>query len=78
MAFTTWAAYYVKVKDALDAGLDTGSFVMQSMTDPQGVTRTWRNLLELERHVNFARGQMVEEAAAADGRGRRLFLGGVS
>lgn len=78
MAFTTWADYYVKVKDALNSGIDAGSFVIQSITDPQGTSRTFRNLLELERHLNWARSQMVEEAAAADGRGRRLFLGGVS
>lgn len=78
MAFTTWAAYYVKVQNALEAGIDAGSLVIQSMTDPQGTTRTWRNLLELERHVNFVRGKVVEEAADGDTRKRRLFLGGVS
>lgn len=77
MAFTTWAAYYTKVKDALETGLDAGSFVLLSVTDPQGMSRTFRNHLELERHVDWARNKAVEEAAATDNRGRRLFLGGV-
>lgn len=78
MAFTTWADYYIKVQGALDAGIAAGSFTLRSVSDPQGHAHEFANKLELERHVDWARGKMVEEAAAADGRGRRLFLGGVS
>lgn len=77
MAFTTWAAYYVKVKDALEAGLDAGSFVLLSVTDPQGTSRTFRNHLELERHVDWVKNKVAQEDAAADGRGRILFMGAV-
>lgn len=79
MAFTTWAAYKTQVLDSIVAGVSSGSIMLQSVQPlgPDGVARTFRNLLELERHVDWVNGKVVEEAAATDGRGRRLFLGGV-
>lgn len=79
MAFTTWAAYKTQVLDSIVAGVSSGSIMLQSVQPlgPDGVARTFRNLLELERHVDWVGGKVVEEAAATDGRGRRLFLGGV-
>lgn len=80
MAFSTWAAYKTLVLDQLVAGVVSGSIMLQSVqpVGPDGVARTFRNLLELERHVDWVQGKVVAEAAATDGRGRRLFLGGVA
>lgn len=79
MAFTTWASYKTLVLDAIVAGVSSGSIMLQSVAPvgPDGIARTFRNLLELERHVDWVEAKVVTEAAAADGRGRRLFLGGV-
>ena len=79
MAFTTWAAYKTQVLDSIVAGVSSGSIMLQSVQPlgPDGVARTFRNLLELERHVDWVNGKVVEEAAASDGRGRRLFCGAV-
>lgn len=78
MAFTTWADYKTTVLDAIVAGVQSGSIMLQSVQPlgPDGVARTFRNLLELERHVDWVNGKVVAEAASTDGRGRRLFLGG--
>lgn len=80
MPFSTWAAYKTLVLDQLVAGVASGSIMLQSVqpVGPDGVARTFRNLLELERHVDWVQGKVVAEAAATDGRGRRLFLGGVA
>lgn len=79
MAFTNWSAYKTQVLDSIVAGVSSGSIMLQSVQPlgPDGVARTFRNLLELERHVDWVNGKVVEEAAATDGRGRRLFLGSV-
>lgn len=80
MAFTTWAAYKTSVLDAIVAGVAAGQVTLQSVQPmgPDGVARTFRNLLELERHVDWVNGKVVQETAATDGRGRRLFLGAVA
>lgn len=79
MAFTTWAAYKTLVLDAIVSGVQSGSIMLQAVQPlgPDGVARTFRNLLELERHVDWVNAKVVSESASADGRGRRLFLGGV-
>jgi hypothetical protein len=76
MAFTTWAAYKTTVLDSIVAGVASGSIMLQSVAPmgPDGVSRTFRNLLELERHVDWVQGKVVQENAATDGRGRRLFM----
>lgn len=76
MAFTSWAAYKTQVLDSIVAGVASGSIMLQSVQPlgPDGVARTFRNLLELERHVDWVNGKVVAESAASDGRGRRLFL----
>lgn len=79
MDFTSWAAYKVQVLDSIVAGVASGSILLQSVQPlgPDGVARTFRNLLELERHVDWVNSKVVAENAASDGRGRRLFLGAV-
>lgn len=79
MVFTTWAAYKVQVLDSIVAGVASGSILLQSVQPlgPDGVARTFRNLLELERHVDWVAAKVVSENSGADKRGRRLFLGGV-
>lgn len=79
MAFTTWKAYKTLVLDSIVAGVASGSIMLQSAQPmgPDGVARTFRNLLELERHVNFVEAKVVAEDAATDGRGRRLFCAAV-
>lgn len=79
MAFTTWAAYKTQVLDAIVAGVSAGDITLQSIAPvgPDGISRTFRNLLELERHVDWVQNKVVAEAASTDGRGRRLFLGAV-
>lgn len=79
MAFTSWAAYKDQVLDSIVAGVASGSILLQSVQPlgPDGVARTFRNLLELERHVDWVNTKVVAEAAGIDGRGRRLFLGAV-
>lgn len=79
MAFTSWAAYKAQVLDSIVAGVASGSIMLQSVQPlgPDGVARTFRNLLELERHVDWVNGKVVTENAASDGRGRRLFLSAI-
>ena len=79
MAFTTWAAYKKQVLDAIVAGVNAGTIVLQSETavGPDGIVRTFRNLLELERHVDWVANKVAIENAQTDGRGRRLFLAAV-
>lgn len=79
MAFTTWAAYKTQILDSIVDGVQSGSIMLQSVqpVGPDGVARTFRNLLELERHVDWVAAKVVAENAASDGRGRRLFLGAV-
>jgi len=79
MAFTTWAAYKTTVLDSIVAGVASGSIMLQSVAPmgPDGVSRTFRNLLELERHVDWVTNKVAQEAAASDGRGRILFMGAV-
>lgn len=79
MAFTTWAAYKTQILDSIVDGVQSGSIMLQSVqpVGPDGVARTFRNLLELERHVDWVAAKVVAESAASDGRGRRLFLGAV-
>jgi hypothetical protein len=79
MAFTTWAAYKTTVLDSIVAGVASGSIMLQSVAPmgPDGVSRTFRNLLELERHVDWVTNKVATEAAASDGRGRILFMGAV-
>ena len=79
MAFTTWKAYKTLVLDSLVAGVQAGSIMLQSAQPmgPDGVARTFRKLLELERHVDWVNGKVVAEDAATDGRGRRLFCAAV-
>lgn len=79
MAFTTWKAYKTLVLDSIVAGVASGSIMLQSAQPmgPDGVARTFRNLLELERHVNFVEAKVVAEDAATDGRGRGLFCSAV-
>ena len=76
MAFTTWAAYKTQVLDKIVDGIKSGSIMLQSVSPmgPDGVAHTFRNLLELERHVDWVNAKVVEETASTDGRGRRLFL----
>ena len=79
MAFTTWTAYKKTVLDGIVDGVASGSILLQSVQPmgPDGVARTFRNLLELERHVDWVANKVSQEAAASDGRGRILFLGAV-
>lgn len=79
MAFSTWANYKTTVLDAIVAGVSSGSIMIQSVAPvgPDGIARTFRNLLELERHVDWVEAKVVTESAATSGRGRRLFLGAV-
>lgn len=79
MVFTTWAAYKTQVLDSIVAGVSSGSILLQSVQPlgPDGVARTFRNLLELERHVDWVAAKVVSENLGTDKRGRRLFLGGV-
>ena len=79
MAFTTWKAYKTQVLDSIVAGVASGSIMLQSVQPlgPDGVARTFRNLLELERHVDWVAAKVVAEDAATDGRGRRLFCAAV-
>lgn len=79
MAFTTWSAYKTQVLDAIVAGVNAGTVVLQSETTvgPDGIVRTFRNLLELERHVDWVANKVAIENAQTDGRGRRLFLAAV-
>jgi hypothetical protein len=79
MAFTTWAAYKTTVLDSIVAGVASGSIMLQSVSPmgPDGIARTFRNLLELERHVDWVTNKVAQEAAASDGRGRILFMGAV-
>lgn len=80
MAFTTWTAYKTLVLDSIVSGVASGSILLQSVQPlgPDGVARTFRNLLELERHVDWVTNKVAQEAAAADGRGRILFMGAVA
>lgn len=77
--FSTWAAYKTQVLDAIVSGVNAGTIILQSESPigPDGVTRTFRNLLELERHVDWVAGKVAIENASTDGRGRRLFLAAV-
>lgn len=77
--FTTWTAYKKQVLDAIVAGVNAGTVVLQSETTvgPDGIVRTFRNLLELERHVDWVANKVAIENAQTDGRGRRLFLAAV-
>ena len=79
MAFTTWTAYKTTVLDSIVAGVSTGSILLQSVQPlgPDGVARTFRNLLELERHVDWVANKVAQETAATDGRGRILFCAAV-
>lgn len=79
MAFTTWTAYKTQVLDAIVAGVNAGTIVLQSETavGPDGIVRTFRNLLELERHVDWVNAKVVAESTGTDPRGRRLFLAAV-
>ena len=79
MAFTTWTAYKTQVLDAIVAGINAGTITLQATTavGPDGVSRTFRNLLELERHVDWVSNKVAIENTSADGRGRRLFLAAV-
>lgn len=77
--FTTWAAYKTQVLDAIVSGVNAGTIVLQSESPigPDGVTRTFRNLLELERHVDWVNQKVQSESAIAEPRRRILFLAGV-
>ena len=79
MAFTTWTAYKQTVLDGIVDGVASGSILLQSVQPmgPDGVARTFRNLLELERHVDWVANKVAQETAASDGRGRILFCGAV-
>lgn len=79
MVFTTWSAYKTQILDSIVAGVASGSILLQSVQPlgPDGVARTFRNLLELERHVDWVNGKVAQEAASTDGRGRILFMGAV-
>ena len=74
MAFTTWAAYKTQVLDSIVAGVASGSIMLQAVSPmgPDGVARTFRNLLELERHVDWVTQQVNREAGK-----RNLFCGAV-
>lgn len=74
MAFTSWAAYKAQVLDSIVAGVASGSIMLQSVQPlgPDGVARTFRNLLELERHVDWVTQQANREAGK-----RNLFCGAV-
>ena len=77
--FTTWTAYRKQVLDAIVTGVNAGTIVLQSETTvgPDGIVRTFRNLLELERHVDWVANKVAIENTQTDGRGRRLFLAAV-
>jgi hypothetical protein len=79
MAFTTWTAYKTQVLDSIVAGVQSGSIMLQAVSPmgPDGVARTFRNLLELERHVDWVTAKSNAESLGTDKRGRRLFLGAV-
>jgi len=77
--FTTWTAYKTQVLDAIVSGVHAGTIALQSVSPvgPDGVAQTFRNLLELERHVDWVTNKVAIENASTDGRGRRLFLAAV-
>lgn len=77
--FSTWAAYKTQVLDAIVSGVNAGTIALQSVSPvgPDGVAQTFRNLLELERHVDWVNNMVAIENASTDGRGRRLFLAAV-
>ena len=77
--FTTWTAYKAQVLDAIVSGVNAGTIALQSVSPvgPDGVAQTFRNLLELERHVDWVTNKVAIENASTDGRGRRLFLAAV-
>ena len=77
--FSTWAAYKTQVLDAIVSGVNAGTIALQSVSPvgPDGVAQTFRNLLELERHVDWVTNKVAIENASTDGRGRRLFLAAV-
>lgn len=77
--FTTWAAYKTQVLDAIVSGVNAGTIALQSESPigPDGVARTFRNLLELERHVDWVNQKVQSENAIAEPRRRILFLAGV-
>lgn len=79
MAFTTWTAYKTLVLNGIVDGVASGSILLQSVQPmgPDGVARTFRNLLELERHVDWVTNKVAQETAASDGRGRILFCAAV-
>lgn len=76
MAFTTWAAYHTKLLDILDQ-VESGFVSLSSVSPmgPDGVARQFRSLDELRRYLDWVGNNKVAEAAATDGRGRRLFCG---
>lgn len=78
MAFTTWAAYYTQVMNLL-VNVESGFLALSNVTPmgPDGVAKTFRNLDELRRYVDWVKSNKVAEDGATDGRGRRLFLGAV-
>lgn len=78
MAFTTWSTYYTQVLDLL-VQVESGFLALSNVTPmgPDGVAKTFRNLDELRRYVDWVKANKVAEDGATDGRGRRLFLGAV-
>ena len=78
MAFTTWAAYLAQLKNIVADASARGFLTLNQYgaVGPDGVPASYRNLDELKRWVNWVEQKVTEEAAATDGRGRRLFLGG--
>lgn len=77
--FTTWTDYQTKVLNAMVAGVAAGAIALQSISlaTPDGETKSFKNLLEWERHVDFVANKVAIENGATDKRGRRLFLAAV-
>ncbi len=79
MAFTTWAGYLAQLKNILADASAAGFLTLNQFgaVGPDGVPATYRNLDELRRWIAFVEDKATAEAASTDGRGRRLFMGGV-
>lgn len=79
MTFTTWASYLDQLKNILADATAKGFITLNQFgaIGPDGVPATYRNLDELKRWINFVESKVVSEAAATDGRGRRLFCAAV-
>lgn len=60
--FTTWAALRDKLKDIIQASADSGELRTKSVTDPDGVTRSYQSLSEMLRDLRKIESLAANEA----------------